>query len=133
MCFRQHVFVEGGFNSSTDLLPSVVRGSVNIISSLQLTVSMFADVGSGHRDRDRRGGLLHAVHDPPAAAPVRGARNPPLLLSHLLLLLLQVALLPLMRMIMMMLVMLNRRRHGGSGRRSGGRQLRRRSVHVGQL
>ena len=86
---------------------------------------MFADVGSGHRDRDRRRGLLHAVHHRPAAAAAVGrAGNPPLLLllSHLLLAL---------RALMVLLVMLNRRRHRGGGGR-GRRQLWR-GVHVGEL
>ena len=72
---------------------------------------MFADVGSGHRDRDRRRGLLHAVHDSPAA--VRGARNPPQLLLRNLLL---VALLTLVALVVL-LVMLHRWRHGCRGGR----------------
>lgn len=101
LCFRQHVF-EGDFNSSTDLLPGV-RGTVySVLCCVKLTVSMFADVGSGHRDRDRCRGLLHAVDDSPAA--VGGTRNPPLLLRYLLVLL--VALLALMVLLLVTMLAL---------------------------
>lgn len=63
---------------------------------------MFADVGSGHRDRDRCRGLLHAVDDSPAA--VGGTRNPPLLLRYLLVLL--VALLALMVLLLVTMLAL---------------------------
>ena len=87
----------------------------------KLTVSMLADVRSGHRDRNDGRGLLRAVE-----APVGSGRDSALLLR----------LRPLSRLVvplMVLLVMLDRRRDGGGCRgRRGGRQFRRR-VQVGQL